>query len=410
MKKLSRFFLVCFIVILTTVAFSKAIEITFWTFFGGGEAYIMTNLINQFNKEQDEILIREEPMAWGDYYNKLLAALVAGNPPDLAMMHRSSLTDFVERDAVIPLDDYLSSKIKDDYLENIRSAVTYNNKMYALPLDTHPIILFYNKNVLKEAGLVDENGKEVLPKTFEEFYAFCQQVKNRTGKQALVIEEYWNLGERLWLTIYKNLGGRLEDENGNFIIERDIAIKTYSEILKFFEEGLSEFVGYETGRALFITDEAAFDIDGVWTIAAFEEMGVLNNLGAVSIPSYSFTSQPSVWGDSHTLVIPKAPKINEERVKAAVTFAEWLVSHSYEWAKAGHLPVVKSVRTSEEFLDLPLRKGYMDAAEQAFIPQVMGWNEIKTKLADVGQGVILNQLTPEQAADEVLNTIKQVVK
>ena len=57
MKKLSRFFLVCFIVILTTVAFSKAIEITFWTLFSGGEGYIMTELVNQFNKEQNQIFV-----------------------------------------------------------------------------------------------------------------------------------------------------------------------------------------------------------------------------------------------------------------------------------------------------------------------------------------------------------------
>ena len=49
-----------------------------------------------------------------------------------------------------------------------------------------------------------------------------------------------------------------------------------------------------------------------------------------------------------------------------------------------HLPVVKSVRESEEFLGLPL-SDYMLAAEYAFIPQVKGWNEIKINWLN-GQG------------------------
>mgnify|MGYP001251498252 CR=1 FL=1 len=410
MKKVVLIVLACLLVAFPNIAFSETIELTFWTFFGGGEGYIMTSLIEQFNKEQSEIVVVEQPVDWGEYYNKLLAAMVAGNPPDIGVMHLSSLTDFVERGALTPVGNYVSDELKSDYLENIRNSVTFDNQMYALPLDTHPIILYYNKSVLKEAGLVDENGEITLPKTFEEFYDFCKQIKGKTGKYGLVVEEMWNLGERLWLTIYRNLGGKLEDENGNFAIQKDIAIKTYEEILRFYEENLTDFLGWETGRALFISGETGFTIDGVWAIAAYDEMGVLGEIGVTIVPPFSFTEKPYVWGDSHTLILPKKPQIDEEKLKAAATFAEWLVSHSYEWAKAGHLPVVRSVRESEEFLSLPLRSDYMLAAEYAFIPQVKGWNEIKDKLAELGQGVVLGEITSEQAADQLIDTISQVVK
>ena len=145
-------------------------------------------------------------------------------------------------------------------------------------------------------------------------------------------------------------------------------------------------------------------------MAAYDEMGVLDEMGVTIVPPFSFTEKPYVWGDSHTLILPKKSGTDEEKLKAAATFAEWLVSHSYEWAKAGHLPVVKSVRESEEFLGLPLRSGYMLAAEYAFIPQVKGWNEIKDKLAELCQGVVLGEITPEQAANELIDTVHRVVK
>ena len=185
MKRVILIILACLLVAFPNIAFSETVEVTFWTFFGGGEGYIMTNLIEQFNKEQSEIVVVEQPVDWGEYYNKLLAAMVAGNPPDIGTMHLSSLTDFVERGALIPVDNYISDELKNDYLENIRNSVTFDNQMYALPLDTHPIVLYYNKSVLKEAGLVDENGEITLPKTFEEFYDSCKQIKEKTGKYGL---------------------------------------------------------------------------------------------------------------------------------------------------------------------------------------------------------------------------------
>jgi len=411
MKK--RFIVILLFVglIFSTLSFSKPVEITFWTLFGGGEGHIMTNLINQFNKEQNEIFVKEQPIDWGEYYNKLLASMVGGNPPDLAVMHLSKLPDYVERGTVVAIDKYVSEEIQKDYLENIIAAASFNNQLYALPLDTHPVVMYYNKNVLQEAGLVSENGEPSLPKTFEEFYNFSKIIKEETGKYGMSMEDLNGLGERLWLTIYRNLGGRIEDEKGNFMIEKDIAEKTYGEILKFYEEDLTTFVDFETARAIFISDQAGFTIDGVWAMAAFEDMDVLDNVvGVMPVPAFSTTEKAYVWGDSHTLIVPKGSKMNEEEIKAAVKFAEWLINHSYDWAKAGHIPVIKSVRESEEFLSLPLRKDYMLAAEQAFIPQVKGWAEIQDKLNELCQGVVLGSLTPENAAEELVRTVNEVVE
>ena len=181
MKRVILIILACLLVAFPNIAFSETVEVTFLTLFTGGEGYIMTSLIEQFNKEQSEIVVVEQPVEWGEYYNKLLAAMVAGNPPDIGVMHLSTLPDYVERGTLTPVDNYISDELKNDYLENIRNSVTFDNQMYALPLDTHPIVLYYNKSVLQEAGLVDENGEITLPKTFEEFYNSCKQIKEKTG-------------------------------------------------------------------------------------------------------------------------------------------------------------------------------------------------------------------------------------
>jgi len=410
MKKVRWGLVLCLIMMFSVAGFSKAIEISFWTLFSGGEGYIMNSLIDEFNKSQDQIYVNQQALDWGQYYNKLLAAMLAGNPPDLAIMHKSSLPDYVQRGTVLPLNNYMSSSLKQDYLQNILQAVTFNGQIYAFPLDTHPLVLYYNKNVLKQAGFVDSKGQVILPKTFEEFYSFCKQIKQKTGKYGFSIEDANGLGERLWLTIYRNLGGALEDSKGNFSIDKAMAEKTYNEILKFYKEGLTTYVNYDTARAMLVSGDAAFNFDGVWAIAAFEDMGALKDIGVMPVPAYSSSKEPYVWGDSHTLIIPKAPKMDEAKIKAAVTFAQWLVNHSYDWAKAGHLPVVKSVAKSTQFLKLPLRSDFVVSAERAFVPQVKGWSQIQQKLLELCQGVVLGKVTPQKAAEDLVATVNQVTK
>ena len=46
-----------------------------------------------------------------------------------------------------------------DFAAATWDAVTIEGKQYAVPLDTHPIVLYYNKDLLEKAGMLDEAGK-----------------------------------------------------------------------------------------------------------------------------------------------------------------------------------------------------------------------------------------------------------
>ena len=58
MRKVLLILLMSFLAI-ALLTFGK-VTITVWTFFGGGEGYIMTNLIKQFNQEHPDIEVQEQ--------------------------------------------------------------------------------------------------------------------------------------------------------------------------------------------------------------------------------------------------------------------------------------------------------------------------------------------------------------
>ena len=79
--------------------------------------------------------------------------------------HASRIPLAVEQgvlDEITPADWEAMGFGEDDFASAIWDAVTGpDGKTYGVPLDTHPIVLYYNKDVLGAAGQLDENGLPV---------------------------------------------------------------------------------------------------------------------------------------------------------------------------------------------------------------------------------------------------------
>jgi multiple sugar transport system substrate-binding protein len=116
-------------------------------------------LTNAFNAENENGITVERlgGAEWNTYYDTLNAAYAGGNPPDVAVMHGSSLTNYAKRNLLLPLDEALSVTDTDieDAAPAAREAVTYDGKTYALPFDLHAALVHLNVDLFEQAGLVD---------------------------------------------------------------------------------------------------------------------------------------------------------------------------------------------------------------------------------------------------------------
>ena len=75
--------------------------------------------------------------------------------------------------------------------------------------------------------------------------------------------------------------------------------------------------------------------------------------------------------------------MSQEKLEAAAEFILWMTEHGEMWAKAGHIPTRKSVSSNPDFLALPHRSEYADAAAHSFpAPRTAAWGEIYSNLSD----------------------------
>src|SRR3954452_2292552 len=128
--------------------------IGFWHLFGGGDGARLTEMLAKLR----DLDVRPLILPWGNpYYTKLSLAAVGGRPPDVAVVHATRIAEFAPGDLLEPLPLDLLAKhglSEDRFLPKLWKSGQWKGTQYALPLDTHPFVLYYDTKVAAKAGLL----------------------------------------------------------------------------------------------------------------------------------------------------------------------------------------------------------------------------------------------------------------
>ncbi|MDR2599255.1 MAG: extracellular solute-binding protein [Oscillospiraceae bacterium] len=86
-----------------------------------------------------------------------------------------------------------------------------NGRLFGLPRDGYVLGMHLNLNLFEEAGLVDDDGLPLFPKTLQEVAEKGQIIREQTGKAALVFPASATFGGWLFTNIAWNFGAVGED-------------------------------------------------------------------------------------------------------------------------------------------------------------------------------------------------------
>jgi multiple sugar transport system substrate-binding protein/raffinose/stachyose/melibiose transport system substrate-binding protein len=133
----------------------------------------MTELIDKSNQTFPEFNVVDNTTGHEDFKTQILVMLAGENPPDIFSYWAGARTQFVvDADRLAPLDDWWAANNMDDVIPaNLKPMATYNDKIYAVPMNAHIVAFFYNPKAMEQAGITK------LPETWEEFLAACEQLK-----------------------------------------------------------------------------------------------------------------------------------------------------------------------------------------------------------------------------------------
>lgn len=409
-KKLLVLALITMVVVFTSGAMAEAVTVEYWNLFGGGDAEFMDEIVAEFNETHENIDVDVTRLEWEEYYTKLKTATASGNGPDIAISHVTRLKELANEGLVVSLND-LGAEVGidwDQYNPNILEGAEIDGQIYGVPLDTHPLVFYYNKEHLAEADLLAEDG---TPKMEGSFMEFMEKLKTdssakypMTNWTKLTAEGHY----RVWWSLYNQLGGSPVITDDELTLDKEKAVEAIEYMQEFYDNDYSPLHSeYMENVNLFRNGEAASLLTGVWITGTLEATEDLD-FGVIPMPQ--IFDDRSAWGDSHTLVLPYAVDVNQEKREAALTFAKWATDNGELWAKAGHIPSNEAVQEKEEFKNMPYRMDYVEAADYVTFDSAGSYTwSIRSEMTTALSKVWNDQISAEEAVEEAVSGIERLM-
>lgn len=408
-----------------TVSAARAEDtIVWWDFLSGGDGVRMKSMLDEFNKEHaGKVKIDATTSEWGTpFYTKVQTAAATGQGPDIMTYHESRMPLGVSESVLSELkpEELAAAGIKasDFSPANWKAAQGPDGKQYAVPLDIHSIILYYNKDMLKKAGLLGDDGK---PKGLDGVANFDAALAKLTanGVYGLSVPNDGGSGWRIFYTLLNQEGGQFL-KDGKFLDgdNLDKATTALAEMQKWTKNKWAPTnTEYPASIALFTSGKAAMHINGVWEVPTMVDLakkGQLFDWGAIQIPV--LYSQPATWADSHSFAIPdrKGNPVSPEKRKLVLDIIHWFNQHSLEWAGGGHIPAYLPVQESAEFKALKPNSDYVSLAKTAVFDPVSIYAGVASPVYDASGNYMIpalnGEIAPADAAKKIRDDLQGLTK
>jgi multiple sugar transport system substrate-binding protein len=188
----------------------------------GGESSkkYWADLTAAFEADNPGIDVDVQIESWNDVDRKVAEMVKAGKAPDIAQI--GAYADYAAAGKLYSADQMLSIPVQSNFLPPLTDAGEMKRTLYGLPFVASTRLLFYNKELFKEAGITG------APKTWDELKSDAELLKLNTGAQypfALPLgPEEAQAETMMWLL---SGGGGYTDELGRYAIDSPQNIETF---------------------------------------------------------------------------------------------------------------------------------------------------------------------------------------
>jgi multiple sugar transport system substrate-binding protein len=212
------------------------------------------------------------------------AAITAGNAPCLIYnTSPAAVPNFQAQGGLVPLDDFGdgASYVAERSGGTADQYKSEDGKFYQLPWKANPVMIFYNKKVLKEAGVDPENPPLA---TYAEFLDTSKKIVASKAAKYAIYPSPSSQFFQPWFDFYPlyaaESGGKLlvEDKKATFDSDAGKAVAGFW--AQIYKDNLAGKEAYN-GDA-FADGTAAMSTAGPWAIAAYKDKV---DWGAVSVPT-----------------------------------------------------------------------------------------------------------------------------
>jgi multiple sugar transport system substrate-binding protein len=261
---------------LALMAAAAPIELTFR--FNDAEQKEMREALDVFQKQNPNIKVTLQRIAWGDSREQFLREAAVGQGPDVVHIAQTwtrsmgqagvfaKLNELVKKQGLrTGWDDFVSTEL----------AVQDDGTIHAIPWTVDTFAMVYNKDLLKQAGIAK------FPDTWEELRQASRQIKQKTGKTGWGFPAGSGATNSIWFFCnfyWWSHGWALVDRapDGKYIM--NITVDQIAEAFDYYHSYLKE--GHNDKSMLAVTN---------WGAQELIEGMVQGTIAVISTPEFVLT-------------------------------------------------------------------------------------------------------------------------
>jgi sn-glycerol 3-phosphate transport system substrate-binding protein len=378
---------------------------------GGPLTEIVDNLVADFEAENPDIDV--EAIYAGNYNDariKALAALQSGEPAQLAVMFSIDIYELIEQDAIVAFDDFIEGEEGHQWLNSFYPALMENGitegKTWGIPFQRSTIVMYYNKDAFREAGLDPEKP----PQNWDELVSMGKALVKKGGDGQV---ERWgamipSTGYPYWMF------GALAKQNGQVLMNGDgnevyFGAPATVEALQFWKSLGSEHgvmpqgtIEWGTLRQNFLEGKTAIMWHSTGNLTAVKNNADFD-FGVAMLPAKVERGTPTGGGNFYIF-----KDTTEEEKRAALQLIQFLTQpeRTAEWSiKTGYIGTRPDAYETEalkayveEFPPAAVARDQLKFATAELSTYETG--RVRKLLDDAIQAALTGSKTPEEALSE----------
>jgi len=369
-------------------------------------APVFDELKAKFAKENPGYEVEFQSDPWGTWETKYKVMFASGNAPDVFIVNNPDFPTFANSGYLLDLGEKLSEEAFKDFFPGILSMYTWNGKHMALPYTTDARVLWYNKELFKQAGLDPEKP----PATWTELKDYALKITDATDAAGFGMD--LGLKEFPAQSLFTASSGTIINVDGSGSITPNVNTAEFKDYLQLLKDmGPAYEADFATldhlkVATLFAQQKVGMVLAGTWVTDQNPDLKGAAFYGQSLVPKYNASAPDGSFGGGFGIGISAKSKHPEQAIK----LAQMLTSVDFNARTMSDVPANNASLAVSKFATDPAYKIFMDQIKFArqSQPKTLFYKEIDSAVYDTVSKVLIGNEAIDGEISKLETKIKEI--
>ncbi len=310
------------------------VKLDVWYSISGENGELFKSIVKSFHKTHPEIDVKlTYTGSYGESAAEISNAKTDGNEPDIIITAASQLFSGEDGNYILENNDALFDY--DDFEESTLEYASYNSRLSSLPYAISTMVIYYNADIIKDAGIDLVNNP---PRTWDEFIEIALLIQKADSETSV-----FDTSDSVWLfksMLYQNDNDIVINDGGKItpVFQDESGVEVAEFWKALVNKSIMQPGGHESADNRFIAEDLVFLASSSSRISKLKEK-IKFEIGAIEMPY--FKTRTVALGGSTCAILTK----DEKKEKAALELLSYLLDEDNQTQFAlttGYLPIRKS--------------------------------------------------------------------